>query len=548
MTVTATDEHDAGLTPGAPDGWSRLERAGGSIVDVEDPAPRAGRRLEVALWAGFVAVALVVTVTHEMWRDELQAWSIAREATWPWDVVANTRYEGHPPTWHLVLWVFSNFTRDPWMAHAVSLACMCGAAWLVLRFMPVTLPVRVLLLGGYYPLYEMGAFARSYGLVFLLAASVLALAFRPGTDDRPLRLGWIVVLLVMLATTAVQAVPLAGGLALAVGLRHWRRIPLVHLAIGGAAVLAGGTASVLMSRPPRGGRNVNVPGLASDEVRRVLVAPLRVVWPLFHHTPMFWNRFVTRDLGTDERWVGLAVLVLVAALVWRTRPALAVWLGGALGFLALTQAASLPMEARQLTILWVVTFATAWAAACGFHERRAERPGAPPPTTVIRRTVVRAGVLVVLIGSVWGAAWPVATDLRHPFSASGAAASWIRDHTDEPHAVFCVTSPPLCSSVAIQLDWPAYIRADGEPFTYVEWRARRTRTAVPSDEVPGQVEQLLERLDRPVVIVGHYQTAPPGCHDGWMSPPTIEYTERFVVCFPEDLTEWAGGPVSDAGG
>ena len=57
-------------------------------------------------WILHTAIVAVLIWNHEPWRDELQAWSIARASDTPLDVFANTRLEGRPPGWQLLLWPF----------------------------------------------------------------------------------------------------------------------------------------------------------------------------------------------------------------------------------------------------------------------------------------------------------------------------------------------------------------------------------------------------------------------------------------------------------
>jgi hypothetical protein len=70
------------------------------------------------LWAALVTVIFFVVVAlgmahHEPWRDELQAWMIARDSGSLPELFQNIRYEGHPAGWHLLLFVLSRVTRNP---------------------------------------------------------------------------------------------------------------------------------------------------------------------------------------------------------------------------------------------------------------------------------------------------------------------------------------------------------------------------------------------------------------------------------------------------
>lgn len=42
---------------------------------------------------------------HTMWRDELQAFMLAKASRTPLELFAKLQYEGHPGLWHLLLWV-----------------------------------------------------------------------------------------------------------------------------------------------------------------------------------------------------------------------------------------------------------------------------------------------------------------------------------------------------------------------------------------------------------------------------------------------------------
>lgn len=47
--------------------------------------------------AAYVVLAAANIITHEMWRDELQAWMIADNSRTLAELFSNLRYETHPP-------------------------------------------------------------------------------------------------------------------------------------------------------------------------------------------------------------------------------------------------------------------------------------------------------------------------------------------------------------------------------------------------------------------------------------------------------------------
>jgi hypothetical protein len=501
-------------------------------LDVEDPSSRDSLRGDTFVWLAWSAVALVAVAYHEPWRDELQAWSIARESTWPWEVVERTAYEGHPPLWHLLLWAPAQISRSPATAQLCAVACAGAAVWLIVRWLPFTLPVRALVVFGYLPLYEMATIARSYSLLFLLAVAALVVETR-----RPEWI-WVTTLAIgAMMLTFVLAIPLAVGLAAAAAWRH-RDEPRRRLLLPAGALLAAALLSVRLARPPDGGGRRIAPSVGeADEARDVLAGPLRIVVPVFDHVGSFWGSFVTDHLDRWGAWLGVAVLLLVAHLVRRSIAGLLVWSVGSVGYLGATLALSLPMEPRHLTALWLTLLAAVWlAGADAVEERLADRSPARGAGSASLARVMGAGVLLV---GVYGAVWPVVTDLRHPFSGSDAAAEWITGNGLPTTAVYCATTVDTCSAVAIRLDVPAYSRADADPFTYVVWRRGWKRT-IPLDETPADAARLARRLGGPVTVVALYPYLPAGCATGWVSPPAIVESERVAVCSSDDLMPTGG--------
>ena len=61
----------------------------------------------------FFAVASFTLLNHEMWRDELQAWLLARDSNGPFELFQNLKYERHPGLWHLLLMPLSRMFRSP---------------------------------------------------------------------------------------------------------------------------------------------------------------------------------------------------------------------------------------------------------------------------------------------------------------------------------------------------------------------------------------------------------------------------------------------------
>lgn len=129
-------------------------------------------RVSAAFASLYIGLLAIATWKHTFWRDETEAWLIARDSRSFTALLHNVRYEGHPPLWNLVLYCVSRFTANPeWMKlpnflFSVATACMILSA----RQLPTW--VRAGFVFSYFMLFEFAVIDRNYmiGLVFLVAA------------------------------------------------------------------------------------------------------------------------------------------------------------------------------------------------------------------------------------------------------------------------------------------------------------------------------------------------------------------------------------------
>ena len=69
-------------------------------------------RFALMVTAAYFVVALIGMLTHEMWRDEHQAWLVARDANSLAQLLDNMNYEGNPALWHFFLFLITRITHD----------------------------------------------------------------------------------------------------------------------------------------------------------------------------------------------------------------------------------------------------------------------------------------------------------------------------------------------------------------------------------------------------------------------------------------------------
>lgn len=301
-----------------------------------------GNREREAPWftlvvTGAYALLLAALLSqHEMWADEVQAWLLARDSDGIADLLANLKWEGHPPLWHLLLMPLARLTNNPAAMQIAHWAIAVASVYIVARHAPFRAWQRALLPFGYFPLFEYGAVSRNYALGILLA--VAACSLLPRWRLRPWRIGAI---LALMSLTSVYACILAIGLVAGLLVDWALAQKAAGRPLGGAAkldcrplgglVLAVGAVAlfvVLLANPAADGATRSEwrfhldPALLAATVATAMNA---FVPPL--DTPRFW-------FGVGESVVPFAhgipfflpLLLLIAALNLRHPPALTAYL------------------------------------------------------------------------------------------------------------------------------------------------------------------------------------------------------------------------------
>ena len=135
-------------------------------------------------WAVHTALVAVLLWIHEPWRDELQAWSIAMASDTPFDLLPNTRLEGRPPGWQLLLWPFAQITTSVRMLQLVTLVVGSAAAWWWLRRSVLDWRLKAVVLFGFLLTGGYLVHSRDYVLSFLMLVATISTYERRGVGTR----------------------------------------------------------------------------------------------------------------------------------------------------------------------------------------------------------------------------------------------------------------------------------------------------------------------------------------------------------------------------
>ncbi len=140
-----------------------------------------------------VMISFFLIPYHEIWRDEAQAWLIARD-TPLLDLFKVLKHEGHPVLWYLILMPFAKSGMPVVVMNYISWGFTAAAAVLLVLKSPLRSEMKLLILFSPMLLYWLPVISRSYAPVNFLMM-VLAYLYHK-RKERPVLYGCIIFLLI----------------------------------------------------------------------------------------------------------------------------------------------------------------------------------------------------------------------------------------------------------------------------------------------------------------------------------------------------------------
>lgn len=376
----------------------------------------------------FLALALLVNQRHEMWRDELHSWLIARDSASVPELLHHKRHEGHPGLWYLLLFAVSRATGDPRAMQALHLLIASGTAYLCLRFAPLSRWQRVVFIFGYYPFYEYAVLSRNYAAGILCATGFCVLLRGGRKNHLPAAL-----LLLLLMQTSFHGLVLGSLLGLLLlylrvsgppeeGIKtaeRWRTAAVAGLLLAGAAI----SLKVMIPPPDVGIYTGGHPYFKLERALRVLALFWRSYLPIPGPGAHFWNTNILDPLPLWQLGLGLALFAYFCLVLLRRRALLAVYVSGSVVYLLFHYLKFFGYSRHHGHLFWLLFFCL-WLDSClpgalSGDGRAARWPG-------FFRRGLPAVVSIILLANLAGAVIAAGEDWRRPFSANRAAAEYIR--------------------------------------------------------------------------------------------------------------------------
>ena len=294
------------------------------------------------LTAAFLVVGGTGAFHHEMWRDEIQAWLLARDSTGPIDLLRNMKYEGHPPLWHLLLMPITRLTHAPATMQVMHLLIAATTVFLFAEYSPFTTLQKLLFPFGYFVIYEYGIVCRNYGLGVLLLC-IACILFR----TRYQRFILLSISLFLTGHTSVHALIITICITIGLGFEYiFTQKTLIDrgntssrtIWIGFGIMWAGILTAVWQLNPPpdcgtaAGWKtDCDLPHLA-----KVINTITEVHFPIPQDQIHFWGSCWIEQFSIIQHWsvvISISIFIWTITVLLRTPTALFIYTSATLGLL-----------------------------------------------------------------------------------------------------------------------------------------------------------------------------------------------------------------------
>ena len=152
----------------------------------------------------YSSITLGIIIYHENWRDEAQAWLIARDLNFN-GIVSQMKYEGHFLLWYLILMPFAKLGFPYITTNIISWVITCTSAWIILARAPFKMYKKVMFLFTAPMIYFLPVISRCYCIIPL--AVTLIAVFYKDRKQKPIR---YILAIALLANTHVIMLAMVG--------------------------------------------------------------------------------------------------------------------------------------------------------------------------------------------------------------------------------------------------------------------------------------------------------------------------------------------------
>ena len=164
--------------------------------------------VSIIVTACYFLLHLYVVLNHECWRDESQAWLIAKNLSYI-DIFKELCVEGHPCLWFMIIAPFAKLGLSFYYFNFISLALCTMAVYLLMEKGPFCIFTKMAIVSSSMFLYFNPVVCRIYSLIVILVVFILMIY-----EDRLIHPILYILLVSLLMQTHIMIYGLAFGLAI----------------------------------------------------------------------------------------------------------------------------------------------------------------------------------------------------------------------------------------------------------------------------------------------------------------------------------------------
>lgn len=470
----------------------------------------------------FLFLEVIGIIHHEMWRDELHAWMIARDSSSISELFNNLRYEGHPWLWHLCLYFISRFTKNTLAMQIFHLIIAVSFVYVFVRFSPFTKLQRILFTFSYFSLFEYGIISRNYSFGVLVI--FLFCIFFPNRYKSYLPIS---ILLSLLANTNAFTFIVAVCLAMTLVFeriidpsinrlfshKRWDVILSVTIFIAGVII------ALIQLIPPSDSHFTGDKGQVFQSSKVVLINVERLaaiigrIWKIYVPIPSLQYNFWDTNILTDESSptilrlsaviFSLCLLFISSSLFIRKPVILFMYLSVTLGIL-LFHYVKFKGSMRHSGYLFIIFLACLWISRDG-NKTVSSNIKLEKITSFFRKHKNQY-LNLLLCTHVIAGLFAFSMDLKYPFSASKEVVNFIESQQLKD-ALIVGSGDMEVSPITALLDRKIYYPESNHFGTFVKWNQRKS---VKDEEIIDKVNQLIveQKSPKALLILDHWLDKP----------------------------------------
>jgi hypothetical protein len=430
----------------------------------------------------FFIVSAIGIFNHELWLDEAQHFLIARDSDSLKSVYYNMQYDGHVRLWNFLLFFITHYiSSNPLAMQVFHLLVINATVFIFLRFAPFTMTAKLLIIFGYFFLYEYDVISRNYALGILFFFTCCALL-----GDLEKNILWIGVLLILMCNTHLFYVFAAGSLFLYIFCKKFRSKSIdKRFFIFLSLFLVGVISVIIQIKIPPDNTYFHPNQTEWDSANNLFSAfygfakgllPI----PSANHGD-FWNHFLFDGLAVPIKlFISAFLLTYSISLFYKNKPVLLFYLSAVL-MLMLFLYISQMRASRYFGIFFIFFLSASWLDAderdnifsISFFKERS-----------LKQKLSFGFAYFVLVCHIFSGIYAWLIDVQRPFTEAKNVAAFIKsNHFDD--SIIVVDGYGAGPALSAYLGKKVFYLNIDQPGSYCIWK--KSYFEVPSKPLAAQL-------------------------------------------------------------